>query len=560
MKVLGRRGYVVRKETLKPDEILSIKKELTFTNGEEFSTFSKQPEEFPIYAENAAKLYLPRAYGLKRFGEPDSIQFTTPIYKVFEKDIKTPFTFNGSLRDYQEEAVAKTLERFQTSLSGGIISMPCGFGKTRTTINIIYRLKNEFVKAQKPFKCIIVVHKEFLANQWIENVRALIPEAKIGIIQADRVDVERKDVVLAMLQSISMKEYPDELFNQFDLAVFDECHHLAAQVFSRALLRVGCKYLLGLSATIYRKDFCHDVFLYSIGHLIYKIDRPVNDKALVQKIVINSNNDKYYKEEYNKYSGNKHMPSMINYLCEFSDRNELIVNVMRKILEHEEGRKIICLSSRRDEKHLGFIREITESKPIVKKDGSLATVGYYMGYKQSKGYSKKKHVASLEISAKCDIILATMDISKEGLDIPSLNTIIYATPITGLVQKMKGGKSIEEQTTIEQSIGRILREPPEQRKLIPIVIDILDNFSNYIRWGYTRNAFYKKVGYPMTRNVITLNKENEGNQKYNLDFLLDRSIFYAEDKDIREVTEGIIREDSSLSEETSRGECLLEDD
>jgi superfamily II DNA or RNA helicase len=153
-----------------------------------------------------------------------------------------------------------------------------------------------------------------------------------------------------------------------------------------------------------------------------------------------------------------------------------------------------------------------------------------------------------------------MDISKEGLDIPSLNTIIYATPITGLVQKMKGGKSIEEQTTIEQSIGRILREPPEQRKLIPIVIDILDNFSNYIRWGYTRNAFYKKVGYPMTRNVITLNKENEGNQKYNLDFLLDRSIFYAEDKDIREVTEGIIREDSSLSEETSRGECLLEDD
>lgn len=560
-KVLGRRGYVIRKEALSPDEILKIKDELTFMNGEEFNTFSKaKPEKFPIYAENTAKLYLPRAYGLEKFGEPDSLNFpSNDISPLDVKDIEQSFTFKGSLRDYQKEAVAKTMERFKTTLGGGIISMPCGFGKTRTTIYIIHKLKNEFVKSKKPFKCIIVVHKEFLANQWIENIRELIPEAKIGIIQADKVDIEGKNVVLAMLQSISIKDYPDELFNQFDLAVFDECHHLGAQVFSRALLRVGCRYLLGLSATVSRKSGNTEVFTYSLGDLIYKIDRDTSDKALVHKIVVNSNNMEYFSELYNKFNGNVDSINMLTKLCEFYDRNELIVNVMRKILEAEEGRKIICLSARRDDKHLGLIKEIIDKKPIVKKNGEIASVGYYMGFKQERGYNKKKHIETLKESENCDIILGTIAVASEGLDVKSLNCIIFATPITGLTQKYIKGKKIEDQTTIEQSIGRILRDPPEQRKLVPIVIDILDNYSNFIRWGYTRNAFYKKVKYPMTRNVITLNKEKEGKQKYSLDFLLDHSIFYASDKKILEVAEGIIREDSSLSEEVSASGCLIDD-
>lgn len=559
--VLGRRGYVIRKESLTPQQLIQIKNDLTFINGEEFSTFNKNPEKFPIYAENAAKIYLPRYYGLTKFGEPTQISYSEPTYTSKElENTKKPFSFNGSLRDYQTEAVNKIMERFQTTGSGGILSMPCGFGKTRTTIHIIYKLKNEFVKQKKPFKAIIVVHKEFLANQWIENIKALIPEAAIGIIQADKVDVEGKDVVLAMLQSISMKEYPDELFNQFDLAIFDECHHLAAKVFSKALLRVGCKYLLGLSATPTRADGCQDIFFQCIGPIIYRIERKENDKALIKKIVIQSDNDKYYREEINKYSGNKQMPTMINYLCEFYDRNELIANVMRKYLESELGRKIICLSSRRDEKHLGFIKEILDKSPIVKKNGEVATVGYYMGFQAKKGYNKKKHNESLKTSEDCDIILATLDVSREALDISGLNTLIYATPINGLIQKTVNGKRIEDQTTIEQSIGRILRVPPEQRKLIPIVVDILDNFSNFVRWGYTRNAFYKKVKYPMTRNVITLNKVNEGRQSYDLEFLLENDIFYAEDSKINEVTEGILRDDSSLSKEgdIDSDDCLID--
>ena len=557
---LGRRGYIIRKDCLDLDELKRIREELTFVNGDENSAYNSAVEKFPIYAENAAKIYIPRYYGLTYYGDPEIVEYSEPEYGIVPtKDIiERPFTFNGSLRDYQQEAIDKLFEHYKTVGSGGIICMPCGFGKTRTTIHAIYKLKNLFVQKKKYFKTIIIVHKEFLADQWRQNIQSLIPEATIGIIQADKFDVDGKDIVIAMLQSISMKEYPDSVFSQFDFAIFDECHHLAAQVFSKALLRVSSKYLLGLSATPNRADGCQDIFLYSIGPIVYKIEREKNDRALVHKVVINSDNDEYYKEEINRYTGTKNMAVMENFLCAFPDRNKLIVDIMRTILENEDGRKIILFSSRRDDKHLGFIKDILDLNPIVKKDGTLATYGYYMG---RKGETKKKYKSGLKDSEEKDIIMCTISLGKEGLDIPSINTIIFATPISGLVVKRKGNKIIESCTTIEQTIGRILREPPEHRKLIPLVIDIVDNFSNFIRWCYTRNAFYKKVNYPMTRNVVTLNKINSGKQKYDLSFLSKNEIFYADEKTIKTIVEGIEREDSSMSSDSLLdNECIIEDE
>ena len=55
------------------------------------------------------------------------------------------------------------------------------------------------------------------------------------IIDEETVDIEGKDIVLSMVQSISMKEYPKEVFDQFGLAVFDECHHLGAEVFFKSM-------------------------------------------------------------------------------------------------------------------------------------------------------------------------------------------------------------------------------------------------------------------------------------------------------------------------------------
>ena len=564
--MLGRRGYVIRKDALEAADLARIREELTFTNGgEEAGGYGGgPPEQFAIYAENKSKIYLPRYYGLCHYGEPEVIHYAAAAADVEENPLHplALFTFKGTLRDYQEEAIRALFAHYATDLgTGGILCMPCGFGKTRTTIYAMVKLQNMFVKDhQKALKVLIVVHKEFLGQQWRENIEALIPEARVGLIQAGRVDVAGKNVVIAMLQSISMKDYPDALFAQFDFAIFDECHHLAAKVFSKALLRVGCQYLLGLSATPNRPDGCHEIFLLSIGPIVFKIDRADDDRALVHRIVVKSDNGDHYKETINKFTGKRQLPTMINDLCAFADRNQLLVEVMRTILAFEEGRKIIVLSSRRDDKHLKFFTALLTQAPIVKANGQVATFGYYMGRQAG---NKKKYQQSLKDTEGKDIILATMDLSKEGLDIKGLNTLIYATPIKGLERKKDlHGRPIECHTTIEQSIGRILREPPAERRLVPLVIDIMDHFSNYIKWAYTRNAFYKKAKYAMTRHEVSLPVRHSGAQQYDLSFLTHYELFYADEATIAAVANGTMKEDSSADsdDDGGGGGCMIVDE
>ena len=103
--------------------------------------------------------------------------------------------FNGDLRPEQkpiEEIYLKNAEE----KGGGIISLKCGGGKTVLALHIISMLKK---------KTIVVVHKDFLMTQWRDRILEFLPDARIGKIQQDTVDIEDKDIVLSMVQSLSMK-------------------------------------------------------------------------------------------------------------------------------------------------------------------------------------------------------------------------------------------------------------------------------------------------------------------------------------------------------------------
>ena len=62
-------------------------------------------------------------------------------------------------------------------------------------------------------------------NQWKERIEEFLPEAQVGKIQSKNVKTKDKDIVIGMLQSISMIEYPDSVFEDFGLVIYDECHH-----------------------------------------------------------------------------------------------------------------------------------------------------------------------------------------------------------------------------------------------------------------------------------------------------------------------------------------------
>lgn len=213
---LTKKGISIIKDEYDEDLISKIRKELTVIPfvAEDYGI---PPKGFPVYLESPKKIYMPKHYALKLLGAPTSIKSKKPT--------KINITFAGSLKPTQLEPVAKYLETCVPSeeyteqsliekTNGGIISLPCGWGKTVIALYLIAKLG---------LKALIIVHKDFLVNQWKKRIEEFLPDAKIGKIQQNKQDVVGKDIVIGMLQSISMKTYPDWIFEDIGTVIVDEC-------------------------------------------------------------------------------------------------------------------------------------------------------------------------------------------------------------------------------------------------------------------------------------------------------------------------------------------------
>lgn len=438
---LSNSGYKIKKIDLSPSEIESIKTDLTvspFTMGD----YDVKQVKFSVYLESPNKLYLPRFYGQERFGIPDTLSFKDPEV--------SPMKFKGSLRP-EQEPIAQTYLESANNIGGGLISLKCGGGKTVLSL---------WIASQIGLKTIVLVHKDFLMTQWRERILEFLPNARIGKIQQNTVDVEDKDIVLAMVQSLSKKEYKTGTFEPFGLAIFDECHHLGAEVFHKSMQKVACKYTLGLSATPNRKDGLRKVFEWYIGPTIYKTDEKNKDYIEARIYQYTNEDSKYNKVELLR-SGKPCYPRMINNLCEFKPRSDFILDLILK--EHAQGRKILILSDRRD-----YLSETMDAL----NDKIDEVAGLYVGGMRA---------SDLQCSQEKDIILGTFSMASEGMDIPKLNTIVLASPKSDIVQ----------------SVGRILREKAEKRKFHPLIIDIQDCHENL---GFFKRQSQKRISYYQSQN------------------------------------------------------------
>ena len=211
---LGNKGYTILKSELSIKHQLALKEMLMVKPYVPGSPVQAQ-KTFPAYRESDKKIYVPRYFGEELFGPAKTI-------KITEGD-NINLTFQGTLRDYQVPIVKTYLEHVKANQplggGGGLLELYCGAGKTDTTISIIGDLKK---------KTLIIVHKEFLMDQWIERIQKYYPTARIGKIQGQVIDIDNKDIVIAMLQSLSMKEYPSTLFDSFGFTIIDEVHHISS--------------------------------------------------------------------------------------------------------------------------------------------------------------------------------------------------------------------------------------------------------------------------------------------------------------------------------------------
>ena len=440
-RYIGQFGYTIFKNNVSPKIIKKIYKDLVVQPIMIGVPSHIKPLKFKIFQESPRKLYIPKYYGIKEFGVPENIKSIGGI--------PIDITFKGSLRPKQLPIVNSYLKNIgKPEGFGGIISVPCGWGKTVMSIYIISQIK---------LKTIIFVHKEFLMEQFKNEIEHFIPNAKIGKIQGKTIDIENKDIVLAMIQSVAMKNYPPDLFKDFGLSIYDECHHIGAGVFCKCPSKAPTKYTLGLSATPNRKDGLRRVFEWYLGDMVYEINER-DDNNVDVDMVYYKNDDPDYRNIIETAQGKPNRPRMISQIADFGPRRDVVCKLLKEC--YDEERQTLILSDRKS--LLTFIYEWCKHRQM--------DVGYYIGGMKQEDLDK---------SAKKRVIVSTYAMSSEGMNIKSLNTLILATPKSDIVQ----------------SVGRILRLKPEERTITPKVIDIIDPHDIFDTAFIQRRRFYKKNDY-----------------------------------------------------------------
>ena len=462
MSTLSKKGYILPKCDLSEDCLAHIRKELTVKPNLNPDYVFKPVESYQLYRENATHICVPRYYGQAKFGPAASVRFE-------EFRARPRLKSYISLRPQQEEVVESTMQQLRAT-GGAVMALATGFGKTLICLHIIGLLR---------VKTLIIVHKSFLMHQWRERIKQYMPHASIGVIQGSTVDTDH-DIIIGMIQSLSMKVYPKETFDGVACIACDECHHVAAEVFCRALPKVVVPYTLGLSATVERKDGLTSVIHWYLGDVSYRLEKnQIADRVMVKQIIYTSTDSKYTKV-HRSLRGTIMLPRMINTIVDHTPRNKAILHEITAVI-HESDRQVMVLSDRL--RHLHDLKRDLEAMDIsIVRDGCQRALvsGLYTGQQKQQ---------ELKATEKADVIFATRAMSSEGLDIPSLNTLILATPAGDVVQ----------------ACGRIMRK---QHAFPALIIDFVDGFSIFLGQARKRSAFYKRAGY----SISTEHCDDNGNR------------------------------------------------
>jgi superfamily II DNA or RNA helicase len=367
-------------------------------------------------------------------------------------------------------------------------------------------------------KTLIIVHKEFLMNQWIERIAEFLPGANVGKIQGQVFDIDGKDIVIGMVQTLYDKEFHPDAFSTFGLTIIDEVHRIGSEQFSRTLFKTITPYMLGISATVERKDKLTKVLYMFIGDKIYSEERKNDDLVCVRAINYVANDTEFNEVELD-FRGNPKYSTMITKLCSYGPRSDFIIRVVGDLLKEDSEKQIMILCHNRS--LLTYLYE-----GISHRD--LASIGYYVGgMKQN----------ALQETEQKQIVLATYAMAAEALDIKTLSTLIMVTP----------------KTDITQSVGRILRVKHEN----PIIVDIVDKHDIFQNQWAQRRRFYKKCNYRIRQIVssqytgMSLDWDNDQTWK---------RVFEPKNTDMK-VEECSEEEDSSAHQTpikgSDKGKCMI---
>jgi len=485
---LNNSGYCILLEYLTKEQLTKIQEDLTVAP----KVLDATPEEIEklkyavySYSEDGLSIIVPRYYGVSRFGKPD----TTDFDEAEEVDMK----FVKTLRPKQQSVVDLCI-RYMCQNGGGLLSVPCGFGKTICALYIAQKLG---------LKTLVVVHKSFLLNQWIDRALEFlnIQRSNIGIIKQGKCEIAGKDLVIGIIQTMSRRQY-NELYRQFGLVIFDEAHHVAAKFFSKTLMKTSSTYTLALTATPYRNDGLIKVMYWFTGGTIYREKIKMNINVVVKSIQHRSTDKTYFKECMRWFNGKMrpYSQKMAWNLMKIESRNNAIVQMTNHLRKAYPERKMLILSEKID--HLRLLKKRVDD--LIKADVDAGLIDaddvytcYYIG--------ETKPADRQEAEERGDIIFATYQMANEGLDIGHLNTLIFASPKKDIVQ----------------SVGRIMRKILGAGDVRPLIIDIQDDLSVLTKWNSLRNDYYAKCMYKVEEYYLEDGSFMSENKFFDVDDIKD---------------------------------------
>lgn len=362
-----------------------------------------------------------------------------------------------NLYDYQKEAVKSVVKA-----KNGILVAPCGSGKTQIGLEMVSQIGG---------KTLWIAHTIDLLNQSMERAKSCfgLPLTEYGTITAGKVNIGNT-ITFATVQTlanIDLEQYTDS----WDCVVVDECHKCVGSptqmmMFYKVLSKISARYKIGLTATPYRADGLDKCMFALLGDIVYEVPKEaVKDTTCTVKVRFVETGFMPDLDVILAGDGTLVYSSLIDNIIKDDKRNEKIA----KELDGLDGATIV-LSDRIE--HLFKLYDKLA-------DNSHAVV--ISGQKQSKAEkeNRKRVLAGLN-SGKLRYVFATYKLAKEGLDVPNLRYVVFATP-----QK--------DRTTVTQAAGRVGRKA--EGKDFGTVIDFVDNFGMLIGYAKKRKSIYKKLSF-----------------------------------------------------------------
>lgn len=231
-------------------------------------------------------------------------------------------------------------------------------------------------------------------------------------------------------------------------------------LFYKVINSLSARYKYGLTATPYRNIKGTEKALFAlVGNIICEIPKEVVSartiKADIQPIKTNFE----IPEEAQKYDGTINYSLLGTVLAEDKDRNDIILDILKKCKGHST---------------LVLVDRLSQSDYLIEKLGYGVKIDGSMTSKKQKAL-REQYIQDMR-DGKEELLFASYGLAKEGLDIPRLERLILASPH-------------RDRATIVQSVGRIERKFENKK---PICYDIVDNNKFHEGMFKSRKTIYKK--------------------------------------------------------------------